>query len=66
MTFKNSNCDFYPKLKSNETQKLKLWLNSRTQILMKLKSSNYDETQEHELGWNSKTQIVKTQIVKTQ
>ena len=39
---KNLNCD--------ETQKLKLWWNSKTQILMKLKNSNCDETK--------KTQIV--------
>ena len=39
MKLKNSNCD--------KTQKLKLWLNSKTHIVIKL-----------ELWWNSKTEIV--------
>ena len=46
----NSNCD--------ETQKIKLWWNSKTQIVMKLQNSNCDETQKLKLWWNSKTQIV--------
>ena len=58
MKLKNSNCD--------ENQKIKLWLNSKTQIVMKLKNSkwdehqnsNWDETQKLELRRNSKTQIV--------
>ena len=36
MKFKNPNCD--------ETQKVKLRLNLRTQIVMKLKNSNCEET----------------------
>ena len=58
----NSNCD--------ETQKLKLWQNSKTQtvtkcditqklqIVTKLKNSNYDKTQKLKLWQNSKNQIV--------
>ena len=60
MKLKNSNGD--------ETQKLKLWSNSKTQILikknlktwivMKLKNSNCDETQNLKLWQNSKAQIM--------
>ena len=56
---KNSNCDLI--------QKLKLWLNSKTQIVKKLKNSISDETQKNlngdktqKLKWwqNSKIQMV--------
>ena len=43
-----SNCD--------KTQKLKLWLNSKTQIVTKLKNSNCDNAQTLKLWQNSKTQ----------
>ena len=35
----------------------KIWLcrNSKIWIMMKLKNSNYDKTQNHKLWWNSKT-----------
>ena len=62
---KNSNCD--------KTWQLKLWQNSKNQIVTKLKISNCDNTQKLKLGKTSKTQIVtklknsnsdKTQILK--
>ena len=46
----NSNCF--------ETQKLKLWQNSKIQIVMKLKNSNGDKTEKLKLWPNWKTQIV--------
>ena len=58
-TKKKSNCD--------ETQKLKIWWNSKTKIVMKLKNSSCDETknsncnetQKSKLWGNSKTEIVR-------
>ena len=66
MKCKNSKCD--------ETQKPKLWWNSKTQVVMKRKNSNWDETKNPncnetqnsncyethklKLWWNLKTQIV--------
>ena len=47
---KISNCD--------KTKNLKLWWNSKSQILMKPKNSNCDETQKLKLWWISNTQIV--------
>ena len=60
--------------KSDQSQKLKLWLdskfklgwnpktqfwwNSKTQIVIKLKTSNCDKTQRVKYWWNLKTQIV--------
>ena len=41
---KNSNSDKIQILNCDETQKLKLWWNSKTQVMMKLKNSNCDET----------------------
>ena len=35
-----------------------MWWNSKTQIVMKLKNSNCDETQNLKVWWNSKTPIV--------
>ena len=35
-----------------------MWRNFKTQIVMKLKNSNCDETQKLKLQWNSKTQTV--------
>ena len=46
----NSNCD--------QTPKLKLWQNSKTQIFTKLKNSNSDKTQKLNLCHNANTQIV--------
>ena len=40
----NSNCDEIRNSNCVETQKLKLWWNSKTQTVMKLKNSNCDET----------------------
>ena len=54
MKLKNSNCD--------ETQKLALWWDSKTQILLKLKNSNSDKTDKIKLWQISncdKTEIVK-------
>ena len=42
----------------NKNLNLKLWCNSKSQIVMTLKNSNCHDTQELELWWNSKTQIV--------
>ena len=47
------------KLKNSETQKIKLWQNLKTQIVIKLKNSNGDKTQKLKLWQNSKTQNVK-------
>ena len=53
----NSNCD--------KTQKLKLWQNSKIQIVTKLKNSNYDNSKtqivtklKNQNSYNSETQIV--------
>ena len=53
----NWNCD--------ETQKFKLWPNSKTQMMTKLKNANCDKTQKPQLWQNLKTHVLtKTQIVK--
>ena len=49
MKLTKSNCD--------DTQKHKLWWNSKTQVMMKLKNSNCDKTQKQKLSQNSKTQM---------
>ena len=48
---KNLNCD--------ETWKLKLWWNSKTLVVIKLKISNSDEIQKIKFWWNSKTLMMK-------
>ena len=49
MNLKNSKFD--------ETQKLKLWWNSKIQIVMKLKKINCDELKT-QMWWKSKTSIL--------
>ena len=64
MKLKNSNYD--------ETKKIKLWWNSKTQIViklktpivLKLKNSNCDEIQKLKLWWNLKTKMVTAQCWK--
>ena len=59
--WQHSNCD--------KSQHLKMWQNSKTQIMTKLKKPYCDKTQKHKLWQNSATQIVtklKTQIVTKQ
>ena len=62
MKLKNSNYGYCQNSNCDETQKLKLWLNSKTQIVMKLIKPNcddsQDETQKLKLWCNPKTQIV--------
>ena len=58
MNLKNSNCD--------ETQKIKLWWNSKTQTVMKFKKSYCDETQKLKFWQNLKLKLCpnsKTQIL---
>ena len=56
---KNSNCDKIKKKPSNleKTQIIKLWSNSRTQMVMKIKNPNPDKTQKLRLWQTSNTQI---------
>ena len=66
MKLKNSNYDETQKNKFLwnsiaqilKTQKLKLWQNSKTLVLTKLKYLNFDKTQKLKLWQKSKTQIV--------
>ena len=47
----------YSNLNIEETKKLKLGQNSKTQIVIKLKNLIFYETQKLKLGLNSKTQL---------
>ena len=58
-TRKNSNCDKTKKSNCDKTKKIKLWQNSKSQIVTKLKNSNYNKTQKLNLWQNSITQITK-------
>ena len=56
----SKNLPFHQKVE--KTQKLKLWLNSKTQILTKLKNSNSDKTQKK--LFSQKTFITNTFLTK--
>ena len=66
MNLKKKYCDLTQNLNCDQIKKLKLWWNSKTQIVMKLKNSNCDKTQKlklwrnlkPKLWWISNTQIV--------
>ena len=61
---KNSNCDKTPNSKSAETQKLKFWWHSKNHIVMKLKNSNYDETQNSNCDETHSSNCYETQKLK--
>ena len=50
-------------MRRKKTQKIKLQLNPKSQIVTKTKNSNYDKSQKLKLRQNSITQIVTTQNV---
>ena len=56
--FNNSKGDKNQNLKCDETQKHKMWQNSKTQNLTKLKNSKCDKTQWHKMWQNSKSKNV--------